>query len=101
MRFTAFVFVALLFSACSHQPVFHVTSADSCDRPSAVGTIGNKEYSLNVKDPPLSVACPGILRMADVGKDFPATVDLDRGEMTLEIAGAKKVFEIDRVREKD
>ena len=92
----------LLTIGCNSKPkipMLHVIAADPCDRPSIVGVIGNREYRLNVKNPPLYLACPGVLRMADVGKDFPATVDLQREEMTIEINGEKKVLQIDGLRE--
>jgi hypothetical protein len=50
------------------SPTLHVTSADPCDRP--FGTMGNREYELNVENPPLYVACPGPMRMGGIGRDF-------------------------------
>lgn len=72
--------------------MFHVVSADPCDRPSVIGIMGDKEYALNVENPPLYVACPGGMSMADVGKNFPATLDMDQGGMTIEVP----VFDVSR-----
>ena len=71
------------------HPVLHVTSYDSCDRPQLVGTIGNKEFALNLemdKQTAMSVACPNPgLGLKDIGKDFPASVDLDQERVVIEI----------------
>jgi hypothetical protein len=76
-----------------------VTSADPCDRPS--GTPGNKEYELNIENPPLYVACPGPMRLGGIGKDFPIIVDIDKGILTIEeqARSAKQRFMIEHVRE--
>jgi hypothetical protein len=95
--------VALIFTGCtkSNLFVFHVVTADTCDSPSAVGIIGNKEFALDVlpKDRPRGVACFGYFRMEDVGKDFPVSVDFNRGIVTVEIQGASKTLMIEKVRE--
>lgn len=80
-------------------PILHVTHADRCDRPSIVGYIGKLEYALTVEHPPMYMACPGVLGMDAVGQDFKATVDAQRGEMTLVIAGKPTVLEIVGIRE--
>jgi hypothetical protein len=78
---------------------FHVESADPCDRPSLVGVMGNKEYALNTENPPMAVACPGFIRMDAVGQDFSATVDLQQGVMTIQVAGQARRYVIEHVRE--
>jgi hypothetical protein len=78
---------------------FHVVSADTCERPSIVGVLGNKEFALNMENPPMGVACAGFLRSEDVGKDFPATVDFDHGVVTITVAGEAHRYVIDHVRE--
>src|SRR5205807_967855 len=88
--------VALMLSAaCTHRPdnQFHVISADPCERPSVVGVVANKEYALNVEDAPLYMACPSPLRMDAVGKDFPSTVDLQRGVVMLQLPDHSDVLD--------
>jgi hypothetical protein len=81
-----------LWGGCSKkpaQPLLHVVAYDSCERPQLVGTVGNMEFSLNLqvdKQTAMTVACPNPgLGLQDVGKDFPARVDLDHGLISITI----------------
>jgi hypothetical protein len=84
--------IASLFG-CSTKPikpkptVLHVTAAETCKRM-VVGTIGNMEYQLETEHAPLWAACWGPVGMAQVGSDFPATVDLVRGVVILQVESA-------------
>ena len=93
----AVLFFALALVGCTHSrpaDMFHVVSADPCDRPSVVGVMGDKEYALNVQDTPLYLACPSPLKMDAVGKDFPATVDLQQGVVTIQLPDHSDVLDI-------
>jgi hypothetical protein len=70
-------------AGCKSAPVFHVTTVDPCAAVSANVTFAGKEYALSVDAPPLGVACPSPLRPEDVGKDLPATLDIERGVFTI------------------
>jgi hypothetical protein len=64
--------------------VLHVTSADTCDLR-VEGTIGNMTYVLKTMHQPSSAACWGPIGLKEIGKDFPATVNLDRGIVTVKV----------------
>jgi hypothetical protein len=82
------LFVMLLsLLGCSSKPkptVLHVITADTCKR-TVVGTIGSMEYQLETMNVPLFAACWGPVGMAQVGSEFPATVDLVRGVVILKV----------------
>lgn len=67
--------------------VLHVTSADTCDLR-VDGTIGGMTYVLKTMHQPLWAACWGPIGIKEIGKDFPATVDLDRGIVTVKVQSA-------------
>src|SRR2546423_1775125 len=96
---TLLLFVLGCNRSQSSPPKFHVLSADTCDRPTVVGTIGNKEYALDVENAPLYIACPGPVKFGDIGKDFAVTVNLDLGEMTLDLPSGKAKLMIVHMRE--
>jgi hypothetical protein len=64
--------------------ILHVTSADTCDLR-VEGTIGNMTYSLKTMHQPSGAACWGPIGLKEIGKDFPATVNLDRGIVTVKV----------------
>jgi hypothetical protein len=67
--------------------VLHVTSADTCDLR-VEGTIGNMTYVLKTMHQPLWAACWGPIGLKEIGEDFPATVNLDRGVVTVKVQSA-------------
>ena len=102
-KLIALAVVLMSTAACTKRPTFHVLTADACKTPQAVGRIGTKELAI-VWVPPASfqykpAECQGALGMADVGKDYPATVDYTRGVLTLSMAGEPQRFLVYRVAE--
>jgi len=94
MKFTtATIMLGLtLCTGCTKQPkrpTLHVVSYDSCDRTQLIGVIGKMKYGLNLevsKETAMTVACPNPgLGLKDIGKDFPAVADLDRGVITIDL----------------
>lgn len=67
--------------------VLHVTSADTCNLR-VEGTIGNMTYVLKTMHQPLWAACWGPIGLKEIGKDFPAVVNLDRGIVTVKVQSA-------------
>lgn len=99
--------VLLICVGCTKkQPTLHILSYDSCDRPQLVGTIGKIHYGLNLKtdeQTAITVACPNPgLGLKDVGKDYPAVVNLGQREVTLTLPDATHaIFVIEKMRESE
>lgn len=89
----------LMVSCQKPASVLHVVSADSCDEPAVIGTIGTKEYALSVADPKSDLACQSVIGTKDVGKDFPVTVNLDRGVVRVAVGSDIAVYKVKQARD--
>ena len=78
---------------CSKKPpMLHVTAAAGCGFE---GTFEGKTYvllSLHFITP--SICDDPIIGIKEVGQDFPATVDLNKGTMTVRVQSKQEEFEI-------
>lgn len=91
---------SMLMVACQKPPsVLHVVSADSCDEPAVIGTIGTKQYALSVASPSSDLSCQSVIGTKDVGKDFPVTVDSDQGLVKVTVGPDIAVYKIKQARE--
>lgn len=103
-RVLTLVLLVCSVGCAKKPPTLHILSYDSCDRPQLVGTIGKMHYGLNLKtneQAAMTVACPNPgMGLKDIGKNYPAVVNLDQRELTLTLPDASHaVFVIDQMRE--